>query len=244
MGFEDDLAKVKKFYETDYVMSTWEDALISFHLLDWHQPLNVWELGSGNGAWALLMDSLVYRDYQPEFHLVEDFSWSQDHRANNQKWPKNPNELDQSIQYSTKQRSTRDLKYTHYLSTNSLPQNLDSKIDLLRFDCDVDDFEMVFDWIFRNASEEFILLVDDIVPNVSLNRLLATQEQVRKGKLKMLWIGHDHGAWCSPQMNPDSIFQKLLGAKSLFKQLYIDSSLQFADHQHEYLVSRNIYRTY
>lgn len=168
-------------------MANAHDTAIQVALMDVAESASVCELGAGTGNWSgIVSRNLCKQDVK--FTLVENFSQAEMYKDIG--FPQNCNELSTHM-------NQFNIKFDIIeADVDDLPE-LDKTVDVMRIDCDGDYIKLT-NWILENGSEKLIVFVDDVRPNVRVDRLLMMHELVRQNKLEFLWAGYEEAAWCKP----------------------------------------------
>jgi hypothetical protein len=232
--------QVIKIKDSTEVMSGFQDLNMVANILDFVKPKNVIELGAGAGGWIVMMNVLLANN-NITWYGYENFSVN----FNQPHWPKNSEDLQNLIITQSKNLGSSNDKIIirneniKQIDVEFL-QSLNIKFDVVRLDCLHESMYQVIDVLHRIlpfTSPHCIFLIDDIVPNIAINRLLGVMELVKEGILKPLWLGHKEGAFCKTDnlisgdlleylillKNDDKLYQYRLQEINLFnnKQLYI-----------------------
>lgn len=206
---------MKAFYKSDFPMydqltdltqqlppmSETIDQMGEASIFRFFKPRRIVEFGAATGNWCILMNAMSEGYVEQHYTLVEDFSWhnngfeSNKIHAVNHNFPKNKTELAQHVTNHIKSFDIIDTSVDQFITTD-----LEEKVDLIRIDCDVSNWNTLLEWIDRNGSDRLIILSDDIKSTVAPHRMLIIQQLVAQGKMRLMWIGEDTAAWCRPNM--------------------------------------------
>lgn len=192
-------------YHRFNAMSEICDQLVEVTILRHFKPTVIMEIGTGNGGWVSLMETMCRDGLLRHYMLLDDFSWinneSTRHHVEKHQLPENVNELGRMLEGVLWSFDIINQTIDDYIK-----EDPETKIDLVRIDCEpksVSHWQEIVEWIDRNGSDRLIVLCDDIKPNVALHRLLLMQQLVAEGKLRLFWIGNDAAAWCRPGLFDD-----------------------------------------
>ena len=215
-------AEVGDVARKSQVMSQYEDVDIVYLMLKFLQPRNILELGVGGGGWISCMNALL-KDKSIHWFGFENFSLNY-----NLPWPKTADELrfnmqETSVDLGFPLRNVQiiddDLNNINFGYFQK--QNLG--FDVVRLDClgDCPDIiTNVLSNVLTYTTKDCLILVDDVVPNIALNRLLGTLELVKRGVLKVLWTGKKEMALVKTTFNEAPIIRFLLSQKEIKEKFY------------------------
>lgn len=181
----DDFTKIKGHTQ---VMAEPLDLLVTNIILKTHNPDKIYEIGTGNGAWAITQFNSGIDT--AEYVLLDNFSWATNGWTGHRFWPKDENDLKEYLLRETNNRLNFTIVNSDiydYIGT------MEDNISAVRIDMDPDykGFEQIIDKLDNNG----LLLVDDVVFNMGLNRVVNLIDFKRKEKIYPLWIGLKESAW-------------------------------------------------
>jgi hypothetical protein len=190
-----------------------KDLYIEYFLIDMDRELTeIVELGAGSGNWSLMIDKLTKCDlsYQKSvksirhFHQVENFNYlshsSMSYVYEDLRWSTNKEDLVNHITTSSIDLTGTEINTTyHFVDVNDfLQQDFGKKFHVVRLDCDIDNYDYFWSWVYKNTAERFIVIIDDTAPNYCPERFYsAMQETIDSGILNPFWYGINSGAWCN-----------------------------------------------
>lgn len=188
------------------VMSFQKDIDMAASILDFFKPSHVLELGTGGGGWIITMNAMLENNYI-KWYGYDNFQFN--HGLD---WPDNPAELKNLILEKSKKlgATNSNIIIRDEDATNLNIEFIDSlkiQFDVVRIDClhkNMEEVQNLLYAIMPFTSDQCVFLVDDIVPNIAINRLLGVMELVRENKLKPFWFGLKEGAWCKTNYNISS----------------------------------------
>jgi len=222
------MKQIIRFTDQHTVMSDREDLLIETRIFKHFKPKNVYELGAATGNWCAAMNE--FSSIDSHFTLVENFDVLKNFPTLD--IPFNETQLKENL-------SQFNINYDLIIDSVDNLKSTEEPIDLVRLDCDPLDYNKLIRWIFDNASDNLIVLSDDIMPNRCPQRFMAFQEQVAKGNLKLIWVGIDTAAWVLPSTQVDKFYELVLKELSdYYDVLEFCNPYTFFDIPQKHLVSR------
>jgi len=194
-----DLQYITDLVKNTQVMSDPLDILITNVILHKHSPNDICEFGTGNGAWALTQFKSGIIDSR--YMLLDNFSWHKMGWIGHRFWPKNSAEL---VDYINKQTSNSmnfdviDVEAKDYINEMSV-------CDVIRVDIDME-FQLLHE-VIDKLTDNGVLLMDDVVFNMGLNRIVNLIDLKRAGKIFPLWIGNKESAWTINESYRDHLYE-------------------------------------
>jgi hypothetical protein len=215
----DDFIKIK---EHTQVMAEPLDLLVANIILKTHNANKIYEIGTGSGAWAITQFNTGIDT--AEYVLLDNFSWATNGWTGHRFWPKNEDDLKDYLLGET----NNNLKFTivnsniyDYIAT------MEDNINTIRIDMDPDynGFSKIIDKLDYNG----LLIVDDVVFNMGLNRVVNLIDFKRQEKLFPLWIGLKESAWVKNIEYRDYLYHEVC---SIIKENY---SIGLTEYDERYL---------
>lgn len=202
---------VKEVLEKYPVSGTPKDLFIEYLFIDiFEEFTKIIELGAGTGNWAVLVDTLTKSNlsfqqfYKPKRHFyeVENFNYKtnsmMDHVYKDFKWPADKDNLLEHVYNASLDLSRKKIKTTFYFDdiNELLKRNFKNKFHVIRLDCDIENYDQFWKWIYQNTKNRFIVIIDDISPNYCPERFYSVMQEVyNRGILKPIWYGINSGIW-------------------------------------------------
>jgi hypothetical protein len=196
--------------EQTQVMADPLDLLVTNIILKEHAPTEIYEIGTGSGAWVITQFKTGIT--APEYVLIDDFSWAAKGWSGHRFWPQDELDL----------RNYVDEQTNHKLSFKIVNSDIYDYIDIMKSNIntvriDMDPDHNGFEKIIDKLDDTGLLLVDDVVFNMGLNRIVNLIDFKRQGKIYPLWIGLKESAWVK---NKDYRDQLYVSACNTIKENY------------------------
>jgi hypothetical protein len=184
------------------VMSIPIDLLITNIILKEHKPSKIYEIGTGNGAWALthFLSGVI----EPKYVLLDNFAWAKAGWVGHKFWPNNEHELSEYLNNVTEHSLNFEVVNSNIYD---YIESIDDNSNTIRIDMDLD--HAGFSKIVDKLDDRGLLLVDDVVTNNGMNRVVNLIDLKRQGKLYPLWVGLKENAWVKNTVYRDELYEKL-----------------------------------
>ncbi len=200
-------------------------------LLNYLNPMSVWELGAGRGSWCLGLHE--FSNNNTRYNLVEDFSWCKhgyDKLFVDYYWPKNIKDLESFIK-----STNSNINYKIFDGDISNFKESLKNVEVIRIDCDLLNTQDTIDTILTNSFDNLVILIDDIRPNGAFNRLFDVLSFIEKNKLKIILTADETVVLAKPQFDVDNLYQHCLTYKEKFKKISFRNDYNIYNKQAEYL---------
>lgn len=142
-----------------------------------NEDTKVLEIGSGNAGWVKALHDMGYKN--PEWYLVENFSWAKD-KDFERDWATDAAELESQI-------LEHDSKINIKSITSELPEN-DVVYDVIRIDCEMDP-DKIEEFIENHTHYASWVMIDDCRMDCGFERLALAFRLMYAGFLSPVWIG-------------------------------------------------------
>lgn len=213
----EDFVRIK---EEIQVMAEPLDLLVSNIILKIHNANKIYEVGTGSGAWAIAQFNTGINS--ASYVLLDNFSWAVNGWSGHRFWPKDEEDLAQHLMKHT----DNNLQFT-IVNSNIYDyiEKMEKNINTIRIDMDpdYDGFSKIIDKLDHNG----LLLVDDVVFNMGLNRIVNLIDFKRQKKLYPLWIGLKESAWVKNEEYRDYLYEKTC---EVIKQNYDIGLTEYDEH--------------
>jgi hypothetical protein len=159
-----------------------------------NEDTKVIELGAGNAGWPLALHDLGYKN--PEWYLVEDFSWARSAKTKSD-WAKTADELEVQI-------LEHDPNFKLKSITPTIPDN-DTVYDVIRVDCMMDQ-EKLIEFIQKHTHYGSWVIIDDCKMDCGFERLALAFRLILSGLITPVWIGEKESIFsCNKNDGVDAI---------------------------------------
>jgi hypothetical protein len=142
-----------------------------------HNNNNILEIGAGNGGWMLTLYDIGLT--QPNWYLVEDFSWA-NQTSNEKKWSSNKDALINQVRSHDPNIKLIEI-FDKFKKTDLI-------YDVIRIDCLLDP-DQIEEFILLNTHISSWIFIDDCKINCGFERLALAFRLMFKGIIFPVWIG-------------------------------------------------------